>query len=770
MRKIILILITILVSGFFLSSDVIKRIVIEGNKKVSKDTFLFYIKSKVNTEYSPEQLRKDFQILWKTGFFKDIKLNVSDVDGGKEVKFTVVENPLIISIEYKTGKKIKQDDIEDKLQENSIVLAPFSYFNPSKIKKVEKVIRDLLLEKSYNDGKIEIKESTEKGGVKLVITVETGPKTRIGKIDFPGLNTKYISPAFIRRGMKNNKVHGFLSSISSKDVYNKEKMEEDLKNVKLRLQQKGFIEAKVGRPVFSRVQRLTLLGSLQKMLKISIPVDQGPRYTIGKIEIKGNKILKTEFLRSLISLKTGDVYNIKKRNKGIEEIQKVYGSIGFFYAQIAPDENLDPVKRVADLTVRIKENEVAYVGKLEFTGNTFTKDKVIRREWLLREGRRFNTQALESSIRRMKQLGLVTIEKMPEIKPDPDDPQKINMVVDVQELNRQMINFNVGYSGYDGWFIGLGYSTQNFLGLGESFTLNLQSGTRTKNYRFAFTEPHLFHLPASFGFDVFKSSFSYPGFYTREGTGFNLMTSFRFMRFWGASFGYSFEDVSISDVNDDINWSNSYTFYYYTEGKRVISSITPTIYYSTVDSPIFPSSGTKYLLNYRYSGGFLGGDIDMHKFKFEYVKFLPLWKKHTLGMHVVYQTLIEFGDKEVPFYEKFYLGGERSIRGFDIMRLGPRDENGYVTGGTKSFFMNFEYQIPLTKEFSFNFFYDIGNAYDTGKSINIRDIYSSTGLELKIFIPMLNVPFRLIFAYNPRVLNIDDSHFAFKFAVGPSFY
>ncbi len=770
MRKISLTILLVLLSAIILSSEIVRTIVIEGNKKVSKDTFLFYIKSKVGGEYSPDQLRKDFRTLWDTGFFKDIKLDVSDIQGGKEVKFIVQENPLITAIEYQTGKKIKQDDIEDKLQENSVVLAPFSYYNPAKTKKVEKIIKDLLLEKSYNDGKVEIKETPDKGGIKLKITVVTGPKTRIGRINFPGLDTKFISAGFIRRGMKNNKVHSLLSSISSKDVYNKEKMEEDLKNVKLRLQQKGFIEAKVGRPVFSRVNRVTFLGKFQKMLKIAIPVDQGPRYTLGKVEIQGNKIIKSKYLRGLIKIRTGDVYNIKKRNEGIEEIQKVYGSLGFFYAQIAPDENLDPVKKVADLVIRVKENEMAYVGKLEFTGNTFTKDKVIRREWMLREGSRFNTQALESSIRRMKQLGLVTIEKMPEIKPDPDDPQKINMVVDVQELNRQMINFNVGYSGYDGWFIGLGYSTQNFLGLGESFTLNLQSGTRTKNYRLGFTEPHLFHLPASLGFTVFKQSFKYPGYYSREGTGFNLMTSFRFWRFWGASLVYSFEDIEVSDVNENINWSSSYSYYYYTEGKRVISSFSPTIYYSTVDSPIFPTSGTKYLFNYRYAGGLLGGDIDMHKFKFEFVKFVPLWKKFTLGFHAVYQGLIEFGENSVPFYEKFYLGGERSIRGFDIMRLGPRDENGYVFGGTKSFFMNFEYQIPITKEFSFNFFYDIGNAYDKGYPISIKDIYTSTGLEMKIFIPMLNVPFRLIFAYNPRVLNVDDSNFTFKFAVGPSFY
>ena len=248
-------------------------------------------------------------------------------------------------------------------------------------------------------------------------------------------------------------------------------------------------------------------------------------------------------------MKKGQIYNIKKRNKFIEEIQKFYGGIGYFYAQVVPSENLDPVKQTADLTINIQENEVVYLGKLEFTGNTFTKDHVIRREWFLREGRRLNINALEDSIKRMKQLGLVTVEKMPEIKADPQDPQKINITADVKELNRQMINFNVGYSGYEGWFIALGYSTQNFLGMGESFTLNLQQGTRAKNYQFAFTEPYLFNLPANFGIDLFKTIYHYPSLYTREGQGFNLSTAARFWKYWGSSLVYSLEDVSITDVN-----------------------------------------------------------------------------------------------------------------------------------------------------------------------------------------------------------------------------
>ena len=135
------------------------------------------------------------------------------------------------------------------------------------------------------------------------------------------------------------------------------------------------------------------------------------------------------------------------------------------------------------------------------------------------------------------------------------------------------------------------------------------------------------------------------------------------------------------------------------------------------------------------------------------VKFQPLWKRHVLGLHAVYEGLEPFGGKEIPFYEKFFLGGERSIRGFDIYTLGPRDKNGNVLGGNKSFLFNLEYAIPLTQQFSFVFFYDIGNTYDVGTPIKLKDVYSSAGLELKIFVPMLNVPFRLIFAYNPRLLH-----------------
>ncbi len=770
MKKILFSLTFILVLSLFLFTETIEKIVIEGNKKVSTDTILFYMRSSEKGIYSPSTLRQDFEALWSTGFFENITIEAEDGKEGKIVKLILKENLLIKSIIYKTGKKIKESSIVEKLQENNISLLAFSYYSPAKMKRVEKIIKEILLEKGYNQGKVNITSKQERDQVDVTIQVIQGPKTRIGAIAFPGMNTKIISPSFVRRGMKNNRVHGLLSTIGGKDVYNKEKINKDMEAVKLRLQQEGHLEAKVGKPEFSMFGKRTIFGKTRQMLQIKIPVELGPKYSVGNIKIEGNKIIKTEFLRRMVKLKKGKVYNIKKRNKIIESILDIYRALGYIYCNVIPLENLDPVKKISDLTLRFHEGEMAYVGKLEFKGNTFTRDHVIRREWFLYEGERLNMKALEGCITRMKQLGLVTIEKMPEFKPDPKDPQKVDIIAEVKELNRQMINFNVGYSGYDGWFIALGYSTQNFMGMGERFAINLQTGTRSKQYSLSFTEPYLFNTPASLGLSVHKTSMRYPFIYTRKGEGFGLSTSFRFWRYYGASFGYNFENIEISDVNPDYMSYNPYYSYYYYEGKRKISSLSPTIYYSTVDSPIFPSSGTKYLVNYRYSGGFLGGDINLHKAKFQFVKFIPLWKrKHTLGMQAVYQILNGFGDNPLPIYERFFLGGEQSIRGFDIYRLGPRNEKGVVVGGNKAFFLNLEYQIPISNQFSFIFYYDIGNAYDSGVPIRLDDVYSSMGLELKIFVPMLNVPFRLIFAYNPRILFPEDPHFVFRFAVGPSF-
>lgn len=763
----------LIMGSFFLTvlqvsafADTIEKIVISGNKKVSKDTVLFYMNSAEKGLFSEQILRKDFQTLWKTGFFENITIEAQNGGEGKIVTLVLTENPVLKSVTFNTGKKIKEKDIRDKLQEYNISLLAFSYYNPSMVKRSKKIILDMMKEKGYNTASVTIDSQVEMDQVNLVLQVKPGPRTRIGKIEFPGLQKTGVSPFFLREGMKHNKAHNLLSRVGGKDVFNKKNMTEDLEAVKFRLQQKGYLEARVGTPTFSFFERRSVTGKSQQMLKISIPVEPGPRYKVGTIKIEGNKLAKMEFLETLVTLKQGEVFNVKKRDKSREAIEELYRSLSHIYCQVTPMENLDPVKQTADITFNIHEGEKAYVGKLTFKGNEFTRDKVIRREWLLREGLPLNMNALKTSITRMRQLGLVDIEKTPEFHPDPKNPHKVDIDVEVKEMSRQSVNFNAGYSGYDGLFLSLGYSTRNFLGAGETMAVNFQTGTRSKNYSFSYTEPYLFNLPANLGFSVSKTSLDY-SYLSKKSTGFGISTSARLWGYWNAALSYNYEDVESSATSLDGSEIDSYLALLYNYS-GTISALTPTIYYSSVDSPLFPTRGTKILFSYKYAGGFLGGDVNLHKTKFQLVKFIPVWKRHVLGFQLVHQALIPMGDGEIPFWEKFLLG-EQGIRGFDPYKITPRDENGNALGGNKAAYFNVQYEIPLNRQFSAILFYDVGNAYNFGQPISLKNVYSSAGLELKIFIPMLNVPFRLIFAYNPRILEPEDSHFQFRFTVGTSF-
>ena len=281
-------LVMLLLGTQFLCAEIIERIQIEGNKKVSLETIQFYIKSRSGGIYDEEKLKDDFKILWETSFFENIRIESDNGGNGKIVRFIVAENPLISAVTYKINKKFKESDITQKLQDNNITIQAFSYYSPAKIRKARKIITDMLLEKGFNQASVTIDEKIDNGQIGLTIQVDSGPKTRIAKVVFPGLNTKMVSSGFLRRGMKNNQTHSLLSTIMGKDVYNREKIEDDLEEIRLRLQQKGYLEAKVGNPESSWINKMTVFGKVQKMLILSIPVEMGPRYLTGNISIEGN--------------------------------------------------------------------------------------------------------------------------------------------------------------------------------------------------------------------------------------------------------------------------------------------------------------------------------------------------------------------------------------------------------------------------------------------------------------------------------------------------
>jgi len=772
MKKLVLGLIFCCLPLFLFGQEIVEKIEIAGNERVTRDTILYYLSSKEGEYFNSNLLKKDFRVLWDTGFFSNIRIDQEQGTQGKIVKITVEENPVIKDIFYKTGKKLKEDDIVNKLKEKDEYVLPYSYYSPYRIQRIKGTIEELLLEKGLQSGKVEVKtERKGKNEVEVLFDIDEGPKIRVGRVIFEG-KTK-VQESILREAMKQNRKHDLISWITGKDVYKQNKLEEDLVNIKKKLQEYGFMEAAIGEPQIEEITKKTIFFKKQKMMEIIIPVDPGYRYRVGEVKIEGNQALSTKFLRQLIKFKKGDVYSTKVREDSIEAFGEVYRDGGYLRAQIFPVESLDPKRKLVNIAYNIYEGEVAYLNRLEFRGNTYTKDKVIRREFLLREGDRFSLVLFKNSVLRIKQLGLVELEQEPDIRPNPENPNQMDVILNVKELQRNNIQFTAGYSGYEGTFIALSYSTVNFLGAGENLEFMVQHGKRIKNYMFGFTEPYFLDYPINLGFNVYDRKIIYPYLYNRRGKGADFMIGGRIKGYWRTNLTYRYELVNIelpSEDGEPSSFNNPYYYgAYFGAGNYITSSIIPTIYRSTVDSPLTPTRGTMYLASCKFSGGILGGEIDLIKPRFSFTHFQPIVKGHVFGFHVEYQYVKPREGSDLPFWERFYLGGERSIRGYDVYSIGPRNAQYQNIGGDKSLVFNFEYTIPVGGPLYAIFFYDAGNAYGTWQKLSLSNLYTSAGLEMRIFVPALRIPFRLIFAYNNRKIFVDDSNFQFRFAVGTTF-
>jgi outer membrane protein insertion porin family len=754
--------------------ETIEKIEILGNMRVTREAVMYYLSAREGGFFDEGALRKDFRVLWSTGFFSNIRIESEPGDRGRIVKITVAENPVIKDITFQTGKRLKEDDIVNKLKEQDRHILPYSYYNPAKVQRVRTTIAALLAEKGLASGEITA-ELAKRGPneVSLTFQIKEGDRARVGEVIFegsPGLHRDALAGA-----MKDNKKHDLLTWVAGKDAFKDNKLDHDLDAIKTKLQASGYMEATVGAPRISDKVRRNIFFKKLSMKSITIPVRAGERYTVGDVTVEGNKLLAARKLRSVIKLKEGEWYSSKVREKAVEDVVEIYRNFGHIYVQVMPVESLDPVHKRVGVVFNVSEGEAAYLHRLEFKGNVFTKDKVLRREMMVREGDRFSLAMFKDSVLRLKQLGLVDVDKDPDIKPGAEDPTQVDVWIGVKELQRNNLQFSAGYSGYEGTFVAGSYSTVNLLGTGESLELMAQYGKRVKNYSIGFTEPYAFDLPVSLGFTVFNRYIYYPYLFTQQSRGANISSGFRVKGFWrsNVTYGYEFIDVGPTDSDDDETTGAYYNPYYYGGaygyGKYHVGSVSTAIYRSTVDSPLTPTSGTLYLVGLKVAGGPLGGEVAYIKPQFAWTFYHGLIGRSVLGLHLNYEFIKPIGSSSVPFWERFYLGGERSVRGYEIYSVGPLTSDGINKGGEKSFVFNAEYSIPVAGPLNTIFFFDAGNAFSRHQKVSLGDLYTSAGLEFKLFVPALRVPFRLIFAYNNRLVRAETSHFALRFGIGTTF-
>jgi outer membrane protein insertion porin family len=828
----------------------------QGNASVIEpQTYIYYIQLKASRpsegvwvpydDTAQKTIEEDFRRLWNTNFLDNLWVDVADykfANGavGKIVTYNMEERQRVKIVDYVGSKKIETAKVDEKLKDANAQIRLDTFIDPALVRKVQGIVQDMLREKGFQFATVTPEIQPIQGGPKLVhltFHMDEGPRVEIRSIDFVG--NKAFGDATLKGQLKDTKENGgfqdfahlwnWISSAMGDRTYKETKFDEDAEKLVSFYRENGYIKANVGVP------ELTVLSDSDdqktRFIELKIPVTEGERYKVGTFEVAGNTVVKTDYLKPLFKTQPGEYYSEKKIRKGMEKAREVYGGGGYFEftgfpeykfrdepnpnepaapsAIAAPEAPTGNGKEpVVDVTMRMVEGEQFFVNRITFTGNTTTHDNVIRREMRLVEDGVFNTEALKFSIKRLNQLGYFkALEGGKDVNVDktPGATNKVDVKLKLEEQNRNQLTFGAGVSEFEGVFGQLSFQTANFLGRGESLTLSLQSGSRAQTYSVGFTEPFMFDRNITLGAQVFKTDVRYISQFTQKSTGTVLTLGYPLGRgFWRMFTNYSFQRVRVTEVNDlyqdpAVLARNPFladSLLIGQNGERTVSKVTPSIVYNTVDQPIFPTSGKRLSASIDLAG--LGGNTNFYKPMLEGVWFIKQSNRVTLGMRAQWEYIHPFtGTLALPIFEKLFLGGEYSVRGFDIRTIGPSDPATpyLITGGDKSLLFNVEEQFTIAGPVRLIAFYDAGQVqagptyrstpfvdlggfntfFVPGQPFAWKDFKTSTGLEVRFFMPVLNVPFRLIFAYNPQRSGVYDNSlqpqkaFQFRFAVGSTF-
>ena len=780
-------LLAALLAGFLVpavlsaQSEIIEGIEIVGNQSVDAGTYLFHITSKTGEPYNKEKALADFQRLWTTGFLDDLTLETRDGQQGKILRFLVDERERVRGVEYLGSKALSQSDIETKLQEEDAEIRLDSFYDPARMVRVEKILREMLTEKGLPNGEVSGTVTSVENGVRLAFDIRDEQKITIKQINFSGAQN--FSQWQLRWGMKETKESHLFAFLQGGSLYTDETFAADVEKLRELYLNDGFVDVGFGEPAMTYQDgssRFLFWKKDKRFLTLTIPVSEGQQYRVGEVSVDGANVFPAIFVKAFFNLQPGEVYNESKIVNGLEKLRELYGARGYIQFTGFPVKRPQPASDLVDITINLQEDKQYFVNRIEFEGNTTTRDKVIRREVWLNEQDVMNMEMLKLSIRRINQLGYFRPIEQPEIAPVPGEDNKLNVVLPVQEQNRNQFTFGGGVSGLEGAFINLSFSTTNFLGRGETASFMVQTGSRTQNFQIALQEPWFMDKPITLGFDVFKRHLRVPQF-TRKDTGANVIWGIPVKRFSRLYLNYGYAVIETTPCDEDLfgDICSSIidprlgTFGQYGEFRQ--SKVAPTFVHNTVDQPLVAYSGKRYTLNLEYAGGPLGGTVNFYKPTVEGIWYVPVTRRTNFGLRAMFSFVQGFDDTPVPSFERFYMGGENQIRGYDIRTIGPTavDDQGraYLVGGTRMMLFNVEYYIPLAGPLRAVLFFDAGQTFADVDPIRLsmfNQLVTSTGAEMRFFVPVLNVPFRLIFAYNPNPPPLQPST-AFRFGVGSTF-
>jgi outer membrane protein insertion porin family len=704
----------------------VDQIRVIGNRRIPKETILARLFTHPGDTYDPISIERDFNSLWNTGYFEDLRIEREDTEKGIILNIFVRERPTIREINYKGNNSVSTSDILDRFKKEKVGLSVEGQFDPTKIARAEAVLRTILAEHGHQFATIKPEVKTiPPASVQVNFNIKEGPVVKVGEIHFTG--NQHLSGLLLRRSMKNLKPVGIPYSLIFENLfaktYDASKLEEDTERVRQAYRDKGYANAAVEEPTTQirdegGLNWFTFRPNRGKRIDILMPIEESGRYRLGNITFTVNKAVNNvRALRGTFAIKDGEWFNATAISKGLENLKKAYGQLGYINFGAIPKPIYDDQKKTVSLSIDIDEGKPFFVSRIEFQGNTITRDRVIRRELLLEEGQVYNSQLWEYSLLRLNQLEYFDALRVDQDSEAHQNPEAgtVDLLLKVKEKGKNSIGLNGGVSGLSGAFLGVNYQTNNFLGLGETLSVQGNLGNVSRQFLFGFSQPYIRNRPVNVGFQIFNNKQDFNSAknyqatsgqsvnlsaaqqsltqnYNQASTGLNFSVSYPLKRhaFQRLGFTYSLTKSTISAFSTaSQTFFQTISFRSGIQGTNalagIISSSTSFTYtYNTVNNPLRPRSGKEYSAVLQVAG--LYGNVRYISPLVAYKSFrsmhylTPSPNGHNvLGLRAQLSYVQGFGGDVAPPQNRFYTGGEGDLRGFDVRGATPY---GYVPNRT----------------------------------------------------------------------------------------
>lgn len=739
------------------ADGVIREIRAQGNQRIEEATILATIESKVGMSYSSDRIRKDLQALYRLGTFDDVRVEKGTAGGGVKLTYVVSERSQVSKIIFLGNKKVK----EEKLRE-LVDVKPFGSTDAARLDSSIKKIQEHYVAEGYHLAEVatEFRKPTgpgaERAGDELVFHIREGDPVRIKRINFIG--NKVFSDKELRKKVR-SKEKGYLSWLTSSGKYQDEQIKRDVAFLTYHYQNNGYLKVKVSPPE-------VYLSKDRKWITATFHIVEGEKYKVGNVDIQGDILTTTEELKKKFNLKSGQVYSRKSVEEDLIMLSQVYGDQGYAFANLNPniqphDENL-----TADVTYVAQKGPRVYIERINITGNTITRDKVIRREMLLKENSLYNESRLKQSQQRLQALGY--FEEVNFATPRGSSDDRININITLKEKPTGTFSIGAGFSSAENFIFTASIAKQNFLGYGISGQFSTELSSKRQLFVLSFEDAHFLDTDWLLGVSGFRTVNVFTDF-DRRSFGGSLSLGHQIFDWSSIRLGYQIEDVDVGDFRTTVPAAFNQNL------SGLTSSVSLTVARDTRNNRLFPTRGMYASSSVEYAG--LGGDNEFIRWSENLRYYQPIWKSLVAKLNMTIAQISSLNSLPVPLFERFFMGGVNSLRGYTLRSVGPSvqipnsvsgGDNRFVYGGNKMLQFNFELEVPIYEPAGFKFvtFVDAGNTFAEDQNFSINRLRSDFGFGLRWNSPLgpLRFEWGIPFGRNPG-----EDPIVFNFTIGSFF-